>query len=113
MSTALPTLFGRDVTSVHCAGVAGMGVGPLAIYLAQRGFRVSGEDDAMVESMRVQLERAGVVITRAGEIPAGCQLVACSSAIAPAHPVMVAAKGRGLPVVKRGELLAEATRDRK
>ncbi len=113
MSAALPILFGLDVTSVHCAGVAGMGVGPLAIYLAQRGFQVSGEDDAMVEPMRVQLERAGVVITRAGEIPAGCQLVACSSAIAPAHPVMLAAKARGLPVVKRGELLAEATRDRK
>ncbi|MBC8040325.1 MAG: UDP-N-acetylmuramate dehydrogenase [Opitutaceae bacterium] len=113
MNAALPTLFGRDVTSVHCAGVAGMGVGPLAIYLAQRGFRVSGEDDAMVEPMRVQLKRAGVVITRAGEIPADCQLVACSSAIAATHPVMVAAKARGLPVVKRGELLAEATRDRK
>lgn len=114
MSTAaLPTLFGQDVTSVHCAGVAGMGVGPLAIYLAQRGFRVSGEDDTMVGPMRVQLERAGVVITRAGEIPEGCQLVACSSAIAATHPVMVAAKARGIPVVKRGELLAEATRDRK
>jgi UDP-N-acetylmuramate--alanine ligase len=114
MNTAvLPPLFGRDVTAVHCAGVSGMGVGPLAIYLAQRGFRVSGEDDAMVGPMRVQLERAGVVITRAGEIPADCQLVACSSAITATHPVMLAAKARGIPVVKRGELLAEATRDRK
>jgi UDP-N-acetylmuramate--alanine ligase len=113
MSAALPTLFGRDVTAIHCAGVAGMGVGPLAIYLAQRGFRVSGEDDAMVAPMRVQLERAGVVLTGAGAIPADCQLVACSSAIAATHPVMVAAKAHGIPVVKRGELLAEATRDRK
>ena len=113
MSAALPRLFGRDVTAVHCAGVGGMGVGPLAVYLAQRGFRVSGEDDAMVAAMRTQLERAGVTITAAGQIPADCQLVACSSAIAPAHPVMLAAKARGLPAVRRGELLAEATRDRK
>ena len=113
MSVVLPTLFNRDVTAVHCAGVGGMGVGPLAIYLAQRGFRVSGEDDALTGPMRVQLERAGVVITAAGAIPADCQLVACSSAITAVHPVMIAAKARGLPVVRRGELLAEATRDRR
>ncbi len=113
MTAALPHLFGRPVTAIHCAGVAGMGVGPLAIYLAQRGFTVSGEDDAMVDPMRAQLERAGVVITGAGEIPAGCQLVAVSSAIAPTHPVMLVAQARGLPVVKRGELLAESTRDRR
>lgn len=113
MSVALPALFNRDVTAVHCAGLGGMGVGPLAIYLARRGFRVSGEDDAMTEPMRVQLERAGVVITGAGAVPEDCQLVACSSAISAAHPVMLAAKARGLPVVRRGELLAEATRDRR
>ena len=113
MSTGRPSLFGLTVNSVHCAGVGGMGVGPLAIYLAGRGFRVSGEDDAMAEAMRVQLVRAGVVLTAPGEIPAECQLVACSSAIAPAHPVMTAASARGLPVVRRGELLAEVTKDRR
>ncbi len=110
---SLPSLFGREVTVVHCAGVGGMGLGPLAIYLARRGFRVSGEDDAMTAAMRTHLERAGVLITGAGEIPADCQLVACSSAIAPGHPVGVTAKARNLPVVRRGELLAEATCDRR
>jgi UDP-N-acetylmuramate--alanine ligase len=113
MNTNLPKLFGREVTAVHCAGVAGMGLGPLAIYLAQRGFQVSGEDDSMVESMRSQLVRAGVKITAPGEIPADCQLVAFSSAISPRHPARVTAQARGLPLVRRGELLAEATRDRK
>ncbi len=113
MNTVLPKLFGREVTAVHCAGVGGMGVGPLAIYLAQRGFQVSGEDDSMVESMRSQLLRAGVMLTAPGAIPAGCQLVAFSSAIAPQHPARVTALARGLPMVRRGELLAEATRDRK
>jgi UDP-N-acetylenolpyruvoylglucosamine reductase len=113
MNTNLPKLFGREVTAVHCAGVAGMGLGPLAIFLAQRGFQVSGEDDSMVESMRSQLVRAGVKITAPGEIPADCQLVAFSSAITPRHPARVTAQARGLPLVRRGELLAEATRDRK
>jgi UDP-N-acetylmuramate--alanine ligase len=113
MSCALPKLFGREVNGVHCVGVSGMGMGPLAIYLAQRGFRVSGEDDGMLPAMRRQLERAGVTFTAAGDIPSGCQLVAYSSAIAGTHPARVTAVARGLTLVRRGELLAEATRDRK
>jgi UDP-N-acetylmuramate--L-alanine ligase/UDP-N-acetylenolpyruvoylglucosamine reductase len=113
MSATRPVLFGREVTALHCVGLGGMGMGPLAIYLAQRGFRVSGEDDAMTEAMRAQLGAAGVTITAAGAVPADCQLLACSSAISPGHPAVRAAAARGLPQVRRGELLAEATRDRK
>ncbi len=113
MSTVLPKLFDLKVTAVHCAGVGGMGVGPLAIYLLQRGFSVSGEDDSMSDAMRSQLVRAGVVITAPGAIPSECQLVAFSSAISLQHPARVTALARGLPMVRRGELLAEATRDRK
>ena len=39
-------LFSRKVKRIHCVGIAGMGLGPLAIYLAQCGYAVSGEDDA-------------------------------------------------------------------
>lgn len=109
----LPQLFGRDVTTIHAVGVGGMGVGPLAIYLADRGFRLSGEDDAMSAPMRTQLERAGVVVTAAGDVPEGAQLIMISSAIKPTHPVMTVAQSRGLPVVRRGELLAEVTKERK
>lgn len=109
----LPKLFGRDVTAVHCLGVAGMGVGPLAAYLASRGFRVSGEDDGMTETMREPLARAGITVTGPGEIPESCELVVYSSAIAPQHPAQRAAKARGLLCVRRGEMLAEATRDRR
>ena len=37
-------LFSRPVRTIHCLGVGGMGLGPLAIYLAEAGFEVSGED---------------------------------------------------------------------
>jgi UDP-N-acetylmuramate--L-alanine ligase/UDP-N-acetylenolpyruvoylglucosamine reductase len=106
-------LFGKPVTALHCVGVGGMGLGPLAIYLAGRGFSVSGEDDAMTAAMRDQLVAAGVVVTVAGAVPAGVQLVVFSSAIASSHPAALAARARGLPLVRRGELLAEATRDRR
>lgn len=110
---APPSLFGREVTAIHCAGVGGMGVGPLAIYLAQSGFRTSGEDDAMTDAVKAHLERAGVVLTAVGAVPSECSLVVASSAIVASHPVMVQARKQGIPVVRRGELLAEVTRDKK
>ncbi|MBP7142151.1 MAG: UDP-N-acetylmuramate dehydrogenase [Opitutaceae bacterium] len=110
---APPTLFGRDIIAIHCAGVGGMGVGPLAIYLAQTGFRTSGEDDAMTDAMKGHLERAGVSLTAVGGVPPECDLVVVSSAIAASHPVMTEARKRSIPVVRRGELLAEVTREKK
>jgi UDP-N-acetylmuramate--L-alanine ligase/UDP-N-acetylenolpyruvoylglucosamine reductase len=108
-----PTLFDRAVAAIHCVGIGGMGLGPLAIYLAQRGYAVSGEDDGLTEPMRVQLLRQGVSLTPAGGLPAACDLVVYSSAIVASHPAHVAARARNLPLVRRGELLAEVTRDRK
>jgi hypothetical protein len=42
-----------------------------------------------------------------GPLPAECDLVVRSSAIAGSHPSFLAAAGRGLACVRRGELLAE------
>jgi UDP-N-acetylmuramate--L-alanine ligase/UDP-N-acetylenolpyruvoylglucosamine reductase len=87
-----------------------MGMAPLAIYLAQSGYTVSGEDDAPESGMNALLERERVAV---GPLPAECDLVVYSSAIAPTHPVYAAARGRGLPLVRRGEALAEVVRERK
>ena len=107
---APPPLFGRPVRRIHCLGVGGMGVAPLALYLAQAGFTVSGEDDALTPEVAELLARGGVAV---GPLPADCDLAIYSSAIAPTHPVYAAARARGLPVVRRGEALAEIVRDRK
>ena len=45
-----------------------MGVAPLAIYLAQSGFSVTGEDDALSDEMRALLGRERVAV---GPMPAG------------------------------------------
>jgi UDP-N-acetylenolpyruvoylglucosamine reductase len=90
-----------------------MGVGPLAIYLAQLGFEVTGEDDALVEPMRALLARERVAVVPSGTVPADCQLVVYSSAIAASHPARAAAVARGLPLVRRGELLAAVLHGKK
>ena len=106
----LPRLFDREVSHIHCVGVAGMGVGPLAIYLAQLGFAVSGEDGALTEEMRALLTRERVAL---GGIPVECDLVVYSSAISKTHPAYAVAVARKLPLVRRGELLAEVAREKK
>jgi UDP-N-acetylmuramate--alanine ligase len=111
-SRPLPSLFGRAPRAVHALGVGGMGLGPLAIYLAGLGFRVSGADDAPNPAMFAHLGRAGVSVGPTDTIPEGVELVVASSALAPGHPALEAARSRGLPVVRRGELLAELARSR-
>jgi len=87
-----------------------MGMGPLAIYLAQAGFIVTGEDDALTPDWRALLTRERVVIA---SIPDDSELVVYSSAIRQTHPAWVAASSRALPLIRRGELLAEVTREKR
>lgn len=106
----LPLLFGRAVQRVHGVGIGGMGLAPLAIYLARLGFTVTGEDDGLTAEVRRELAQAGIT---PGPVPADCDLVVFSSAIAADHPACVTARTRQVPLVRRGELLAEVLRDRK
>ena len=110
-TTALPALFGRPVTHIHAVGVGGMGLGPLAIYLKARGFVVTGEDDGMTEPMARALATGQVRVVDRGALPTEAQLVVYSSAIAAQHPSLQAARARGLTAVRRGELLAELSRE--
>ncbi|MDD2762444.1 MAG: UDP-N-acetylmuramate dehydrogenase [Opitutaceae bacterium] len=112
-ASPLPRPFGRAVRVVHLVGVGGTGMAPLALYLRQTGFTVSGEDDALGRGVRGLLEGAGVTITPAGGVPEDCGLVVHSSAIRADHPARVRATARGLPLVRRGEMLAEILGGRK
>jgi UDP-N-acetylmuramate--L-alanine ligase/UDP-N-acetylenolpyruvoylglucosamine reductase len=103
-------LFGRNVSRIHCIGVGGMGMAPLAVYLARSGWKVTGEDDALTPEVSSVLDAAGVAV---GPLPESCDLVARSSAIRDDHPSFVRASSLGLTLVRRGELLAEVVRGRR
>ncbi len=105
-----PLLFGRETRRIHCLGVGGAGVAPLALYLSQAGFELSGEDDALAPEVADLLVAGGVTL---GPMPSPCDLVARSSAVRPNHPAYAAAVAAGIPVVRRGELLAEVVRGKK
>jgi len=110
-AAGLPFLFGRQVRHLHAVGVGGMGLGPLAIFAARRGWTVSGEDDAMNPAMARELSVAGVRLGAVGVMPPETDLVVYSSAVKVAHPALAEARGRGITTVRRGELLAEVARE--
>ena len=113
MSANLPAVFDLTPTRIHLLGAGGMGMAPLGIYLVQLGFRVSGDDNGWNPAVRELLERAGVTLTATGSLPDEAQLVVYSSAVAPTHDSRRRATARGLPQVRRGEMLAEVVQGRK
>lgn len=97
--------------SAWLLGVCGMGVGPLAVYMCEEGWDVSGWDDATDSPMLAFLEKAGVRLTSSPE--PGVSLVGRSSAVKPGHPLYDLARERGMRMVRRGELLAERVASKK
>ena len=91
--------------SAWLLGVCGMGVGPLAVYMCEEGWSVSGWDDATDSPMLAFLEKAGVRLTSSPDLDVG--VVGRSSAVKPGHPLYDLARERGMRMVRRGELLAE------
>ncbi len=99
--------------NVFFLGLGGMGMAPLALYLNEAGCRVRGCDDHWREPVRRLLERQGIAAVPCSELPADISRVVYSSAIAASHPLLCAARERGLGTLRRGEMLAEAVRGRR
>jgi UDP-N-acetylmuramate--alanine ligase len=100
----------RDWASrrLHFVGVGGAGMSGLALVCRELGATVSGSDRAESSYME-RLRAAGLepaVGHDAANLPDGAEVIV-STAIADANPELALARERGLPVLHRGELLAE------
>ncbi|MFM1848743.1 MAG: UDP-N-acetylmuramate--L-alanine ligase [Pseudomonadota bacterium] len=96
----------------HFAGIGGSGMSGLAEILLNLGFRVSGSDQKVTATV-VRLRQLGAEIFEghaAEHLPSGASLLVYSSAIDRANPEIVEAERRGLPIVRRAEVLAELMR---
>ncbi len=93
---------------IHIVGIGGAGMSAIAMVLLGRGFRVSGSDKQS-NDQTAALQTAGVQV-HLGHDEAhigGADLVVISSAVPVSNPEWSAAISRGLPVVKRADLLGE------
>ena len=89
-------------------GVGGMGMAPLSAWMAQAGYPLVGYDDYLQEPVRRFLAASGVELQDFvfPEQLGGFSVVVYSSALQADHPLLVAARARGLTVLRRGEMLA-------
>jgi UDP-N-acetylmuramate--alanine ligase len=91
---------------IHLIGIGGIGLSAIAKILLEEGYRVSGSD-LQSSPLTANLEALGARIYKghaAGNVgPA--ELVIMSSAIRPDNPEVVAAQQKGIPVIKRDQML--------
>ena len=106
-ATKLP----QNVGGIHFVGIGGIGMSGIAEVLLNLGYRVQGSDTRcgpIVE--RLARLGAGIFEGQSADNLAGVEVVVISSAIRPDNPELAAARQRGLPVVRRAEMLAELMR---
>jgi UDP-N-acetylmuramate--alanine ligase len=96
---------------LHFVGIAGIGMSGIAEVLLNLGYQISGSDLKLsplterLTSMGARIS-AGHAAANVGE----AQAVVVSSAVAADNPEVLEARRRGIPVIPRGELLAELMR---
>ena len=101
----------RDIGPIHFVGIGGIGMSGIAEVLANQNYRVRGSDVA--DSYNVQRLRdrgIEVAIGHDAKNLDDAAVVVVSSAIKRDNPELVEARARGLPVVRRAEMLAELMR---
>ena len=94
--------------AVHFVGVGGSGMSPLAEILLRQGVKVSGSD-VKASAVTAHLESLGLVFYQ-GHAPSHVgrvDAVVRSSAVRTTNPEIAEAERRGIPVLLRGQLLAD------
>jgi UDP-N-acetylmuramate--alanine ligase len=98
--------------SVHFIGIGGTGLSAIARVLLESGYQVSGSDRTL-SPLAASLQAEGVRVStghRAENIE-GAQLVIRSSAVPDDNVEVLAAKEKGIPVLKRSEFLGTLLND--
>ncbi|GAA6207220.1 UDP-N-acetylmuramate--L-alanine ligase [Cognatishimia sp. WU-CL00825] len=100
-----------DVGPIHFVGIGGIGMSGIAEVLLNHGYVVQGSD---LKSSKItnRLEKMGatVFLGQSAENLENAEVVVISSAIKPGNAELDEARLRGLPVVRRAEMLAELMR---
>jgi UDP-N-acetylmuramate--alanine ligase len=100
-----------DVGPIHFVGIGGIGMSGIAEVLLNHGYVVQGSD-LKTSKITDRLTKLGALIFEGQEAEniADAEVVVISSAIKPGNPELDAARARGLPIVRRAEMLAELMR---
>ncbi|MBI1384282.1 MAG: UDP-N-acetylmuramate--L-alanine ligase [Rhizobiales bacterium] len=95
----------------HIIGIGGIGMSAIAEILMELGYTVQGSDQRDGANIKRLRERGARVFV--GHDPVnliGARYVVISSAVKPGNPELEAARARGIPIIRRAEMLAELMR---
>jgi len=95
----------------HIVGIGGIGMSAIAEVMHTRGYHVQGSD--LKDGANLERLRAHGIACQIGHDPAnveGAAYLVISSAVKAGNPEFEAAKERGLPIIRRAEMLAELMR---
>ncbi len=110
MTPSLPDLqkfFTEEPHAIHLIGVAGSGMSGIAALLVQLGHDVRGSDKARtLETERLQQLGLRCFSPHNAADAADAELVIFSSAIKDDNPILVDARARHVPTIRRAEALA-------
>jgi UDP-N-acetylmuramate--alanine ligase len=97
----------------HIVGIAGAGMSAIAQILIDQGHCVSGSDPQQ-NAFTIALAARGATIHQghAASFLADAEAIVITSAVQPDHIEVLAARDRGLPILKRADLWAEWSRAR-
>jgi UDP-N-acetylmuramate--alanine ligase len=101
----------REIGTFHIIGIGGIGMSAIAEILLAKGYSVQGsdqKDSANVRRLRAKGVR--VFIGHDAVNLVGARSVVISSAVKAGNPELEAARAKGLPVIRRAEILAELMR---
>lgn len=96
-----------EVRRIHFIGIGGTGLSAIARVLHESGYQVSGSDRTLSPlAQALQAEGVRVFIGHQAENVEGAQVVVRSSAIPDDNVEVMAARAKGVPVMKRSEFLS-------
>ncbi len=101
--------------SLHFVGIGGIGMSGIAELCLGLGCRVSGSD-ARLGVVTARLQTLGIAVREghaAENVPPDAAAVVITSAVKGDNPEVLEARRRGLPIVLRGEMLAELMKGRR
>ncbi len=108
---AAATKLPGELGPIHFVGIGGIGMSGIAEVLMTLGYRVQGSD-AKASKITDRLVKLGATVVEGqrAENIGDAAVVVISSAIKKGNPELEEARKRGLPVVRRAEMLAELMR---
>ncbi|QQA41845.1 UDP-N-acetylmuramate--L-alanine ligase [Pelagovum pacificum] len=106
-----PTKLPLDVGPIHFVGIGGIGMSGIAEVLLNHGYAVQGSDlKSTPITERLKSLGAEIFEGQTADNLTDAEVVVISSAIKPGNAELDEARRRGLPVVRRAEMLAELMR---